>query len=430
MSPDEALIGVRAVHYAATLLAAGAAFFVVFVAKATPAALRSRLAATGWSSLALAVLSGAGWLLFTAQSMSGQSLGDVLAQGVIGTVLLRTDFGNDWLIRLALVVILGALFVPLLSVGGQKAGSLLKTAVVTAAAALTGSLAWAGHAIGAQGVESVVHPGVDVLHLVAAAAWVGSLPFYVLLLAAARRDRAPLPLAHAATLRFSTLGIVCVCTLLVTGVVNACYLVGSTEALNGTFYGRLLIAKVALFLVMVAVAAVNRLRLTPQLAGDGRSARSAVRRLQRNAAVETVLGVIVIGIVAVLGTEPPASHLHHHPAYGALPADAAFVHIHTDHGMADVAIEPGRPGTARATIRLWNGDFGELDARALTLTLTPPGPGAKATTHIAALNADGAWEVGGIALPQAGNWTVTVDAEITSSNRLVLEAPIVIAPGP
>jgi copper resistance protein D len=43
------------------------------------------------------------------------------------------------------------------------------------------------------------------------------------------------------------------------------YLVGSIPALVGTDYGRLLAAKVALFFAMVAVAAINRFRLTPGL---------------------------------------------------------------------------------------------------------------------------------------------------------------------
>ena len=37
-------------------------------------------------------------------------------------------------------------------------------------------------------------------------------------------------------------------------------------ALIGTEYGRLLLAKVALFLTMVTIAAVNLLRMTPRLA--------------------------------------------------------------------------------------------------------------------------------------------------------------------
>jgi len=141
--------------------------------------------------------------------------------------------------------------------------------------------------------------------------------------------------------------------------------------------------------------------------------------------VEALAGFAVICLVAVLGTKPPGIHIHQHPAYGALPVDAAFVHIHTEQAMADVTIEPGRPGEARVTIRLWNGDFEPLEARAVKFSIASPG-GDKSPEQTAQENADGAWQVYRIKLSQPGNWTVTVDAELTATERAVLAAPIVI----
>ena len=74
------------------------------------------------------------------------------------------------------------------------------------------------------------------------------------------------------------------------------------------------------------------------------AAQQALRQLRRNAVIEACAGALVIMIVGVLGTLPPASHAQHHAAYGAVPADAAFSHIHSEQGMADVTIEPGRAG--------------------------------------------------------------------------------------
>ena len=92
-------------------------------------------------------------------------------------------------------------------------------------------------------------------------------------------------------------------------------------------------------------------------------------------------------------------------------------------------IEPGRVGTAHATIHLWNADFGPLEAHAVTFTLTPPA-GGKPITRTAVQDADEAWQVDGIELSQPGNWMVTVDVVLGPDNRLVLEAPIVIDPKP
>ncbi len=429
----------RAVHFVATIMAAGVVFFVVFIAEPAlrkapddlrmAATLHSRLAQIAWISLALFVLSGAVWLVLTAASMSGQAVADVFPQGVLWTVLSQTDFGHDWLARFVFACVLAGLFVPILAAQGVKSLR-LKAATVIFAAALAGSLAFAGHAIGGEGLEGIVHPAADVLHLIAAAAWVGALVPLALLLSMKGEEAGALAVVRTATLRFSTLGIVSVATLLFTGVVNGWYLVGSIPALTESDYGRLLLIKLALFLSMVGIAAVNWSRLTPRLVqkADAVAAQNARRQLRRNAAIEASFGAIIIAIVGVLGTLPPASHAQHHAIDGAIPADASFQHIHSEHGMADVMIEPGRVGTARATIHLWSGDFDALEAQQVTFTLTAPAPGSKPTTRSAIKDSDSAWHVDGIELSQSGNWMVTVDAELGPTSHLVLNATIVIDP--
>jgi len=259
---------------------------------------------------------------------------------------------------------------------------------------------------------------------------VGALVPLALLLAMTGHSTAELVVARTATLRFSTFGITNVALLLFTGIINSWYLVGSVTSLVETGYGRLLLMKIACFLGMVGIAAVNRMRLTPRLVKNASmaAAQDARRRLQHNAAIEASMGAVIIVIVAVLGTLPPASHAHHHAPDGAIPADAAFQHIHSEQGMADVTIEPGRVGTARATIRLLNENLEPLEAREVILTLTDPTPGSKPTTRVATEDSAGEWHVDGVVLSESGNWTVAVSAVLASNRRLELEAPIVIEP--
>ena len=66
-------------------------------------------------------------------------------------------------------------------------------------------------------------------------------------------------------------------------------------------HGRLLMIKVTIFLAMVMVAAVNRIGLTPRL-----SERNAIATMRRNTLIETAFGLLVLIIVAALGTTPPA----------------------------------------------------------------------------------------------------------------------------
>ena len=63
---------------------------------------------------------------------------------------------------------------------------------------------------------------------------------------------------------------------------------------------------------MVALAAINRLRLTPRLATAMTivtPSRSALARLRRNTLLELTGGVAVVAIVATLGLATPAGHM-------------------------------------------------------------------------------------------------------------------------
>jgi putative copper resistance protein D len=218
-------------------------------------------------------------------------------------------FGRDWLARFVLACLLAATFVPFLSAQGVKS-VWIKVVAVALAVGVAGTLAWAGHAVGGSGIEAIIHPAADFLHLVAAAAWVGTLLPLALVLAAAGCDAVSVAIARTATVRFSAFGIASVGTLLVMGSINTWYLVGSFAALTDTDYGRLLLIKVALFFGMVAIAAVNRLHFTPRLAqvANAFATQDALRQLRRNSVTELVIGTIIIGIVAVLGVTPHGSH--------------------------------------------------------------------------------------------------------------------------
>jgi copper resistance protein D len=317
---DDPLIWVRAIHFAATLSAAGVVFFLAFVGapafRAVPAdepvagAVRRRLARVAWCSLALAVLSGAAWLASLSAQMSERPLSALWSDDVVRTVLFDTDFGHVWLARSASAALLAVALYPSYFAAARTA-PWRRGVALTCAAALVAALAFTGHAAAGTGAEGLIQQGADMLHLLAAAAWVGALVPLALLLGAAAADRgeSSLAMARTATLRFSTLGIVSVATVLATGLVNGWELAGSPAALFGTPYGRLLLAKVALFLLMVAVAAVNRLRLTPRLVQDldVSACREALRQLRDNSLIEALLGAAIFFVVGVLGTLPPGN---------------------------------------------------------------------------------------------------------------------------
>ena len=307
-----AIIATRALHFAATATVTGTLVFRAVVAnpalcseKAIQKPFQAQTRRVVWISLVVAVISGLAWVLLLTMSLSGEGLGEAISSGALRDVLNLTQFGLVSQIRLALAIGLAIFLFFDQSAGWHWLG-------LGAAFGLTASIAWTGHAASTPHALGYVHLAADVLHLSAAAAWIGGLVSLVLLLAAGRR-LPPLPgaaLAHATASRFSALGMFAVATLVLSGIVNAWILVGSFRGLVVTDYGRLLLLKLAVFAVMLAFAAVNRFRLTPQLATSvGNEAQAeALRQLTRNSAIEIALGFAIFALVGMLGTLHPAIH--------------------------------------------------------------------------------------------------------------------------
>jgi len=311
------LIWMRLIHFAAAIAVAGAITFLGFVAEpafraakadgSIVADLRRRLAAISWIGLAVAVISGVAWLLWQSAQMADVPFAQALSEGAAWTVLTDTDFGQAWTVRLGIAALLAA-SLPWLATSNPVLSRQRHSVAIALAAALVGTLAWGGHAASGSGIAGGVHLGADVLHLIAAAAWLGALVPLALLLRAAMADlhQTSVTVARTAVRRFSTLGIASVGTLVGSGLINTWVLAGSIPALIGTDYGRLLLAKVGLFLVMLLFAAVNRLWLTPRLTSSSIDlADGPLRGLGRNTVAEAALGVIIIVIVALLGTLQP-----------------------------------------------------------------------------------------------------------------------------
>ena len=241
-------------------------------------------------ALVVALASGAAWLALLAADIYGAPLVEVCLHGGLWQVLTGTRFGAVWSARLAIALLLAILLL----------WPALRWLQLAAAAALIAPLALIGHAGATPGGAGQLHLASDMVHLIAAGAWLGGLPALALLLSA---PRPPKGLAARAASRFSMLGIASVGALLLSGLINSWMLLSGPRDLIATDYGRLLFLKIALFAAMLAIAAVNRFHLTPQLA----SAR-ARRALMRNSLAETALGAGVLLLVGALGTMQPAAH--------------------------------------------------------------------------------------------------------------------------
>ena len=302
-------VTIRASLYVNLMLLFGLPLFGLYALKGADRQsvlpLRALTAGLAMLGLALSALS----IVAMTASMGGVPLSGVDRDSLI-MVITQTSIGIAWQGRICALLVT-AFFA--WAVGQRKAVALFALMTVAAGMSLA-SLAWTGHGAASEGRTGLVHLWADIIHLLAAGAWIGGIAAFGLLLF--RRVDAMtsehLHLSHRALDRFSVVGSIVVGLIVASGVVNSYMLVGLAHMMQlpFTLYGQLLLVKVALFTAMLGLAATNRFRLTPAFGtaiakGDATSAISALRR---SLAGEAGFALCVLGLVAWLGTlSPPMS---------------------------------------------------------------------------------------------------------------------------
>lgn len=270
----------RYVSYAGFIvLAGGAAFVLACWQRGAGVRALQRLVVGGWLALTAATL----WLLLLRGSYTGSGkLGDVLDLDLLGQVL-QTKTGAALVSRLLLLAA-AALFIAVLfgayerrEEGEEKRDLSFGLAVggVVVAAGLAASWAMAEHA--STGLQPGVAMPVDVLHLLAVAAWLGGLTALLVALYRAPEDT---PVGSAAVRRFSRVAFGSVLALVATGTYQSWRQLGSWSAFTETRYGQLLLVKIGLVALLVGIASVSRRwtgRLVAALPAEGKAGESERR---------------------------------------------------------------------------------------------------------------------------------------------------------
>ncbi|MBV7698785.1 copper resistance CopC/CopD family protein [Streptomyces sp. TRM70350] len=259
------------------VLAGGAAFVLACWPRGAGVRAVQRLVVSGWVALTAATL---GLLLLRGSYTRSGALGDVFDLDLLGQVL-QTKTGAALVSRLLLLAA-AALFVAVLFGAYEKRdddekrdltfGLALGGGVVAAGIAAT----WAMAEHASTGLQPGIAMPVDVIHVLAVAAWLGGL---CALLVSLYWAPAETPLQASAVRRFSRVAFGSVVALVVTGLYQSWRQVGSWSALTGTRFGQLLLVKVALVVLLVGVAWISR-RWTGRLA-DTVVAGGAGKRRER-----------------------------------------------------------------------------------------------------------------------------------------------------
>lgn len=385
------------------------------------------------AGLAGVVLGGGLAFLLQGAYAAGQGLGAVVDPELISSTA-SSAYGITLLVRItaavALAVVLANLWrrgpaVPLLLAGGAAA-----LAVVVTFAAV-------GHPVAGPWPPLAV--ASSAVHVAAMAVWLGGL---TALIAGVLRGGTPARDLARVLPSYSRLAFGAVAALVVTGVVQSVREVGTPTALFGTTYGRLLLAKLAVVLVLLAAAGVSRVWVQQHLGQPRRVSRSRVtahafaarpddalaeaaeartetlarvataevRLLRRSVLVELLLAVAVLGVTAVLVGTPPARATVTEPVDVTLPLVAGAGS--TTSGSVQVSVSPAATGPNTLHVYYFD-ETGQLaQPEEIRVTLT------EAEQEIGPLEVDlvaggPGHSIGdGMDLPTAGSWTLTVSIRL------------------
>ena len=298
---DPAVIGLRWVQYLAALVAHGLPLFHLYGLRDLTPQPATRFAAVAGVALAAGALGGV--IVQTAMMAGDWAAGLDLAS--LSYVVQSTNLGKAHVVRAGLAF---SGVVALLTSSQHGLGSIF---AILAFAGAVATFAWSGHGAASEGAAGLVHLVSDIVHLLAAALWLGALAGFCLLLTGPRKSE--IRRMARALAEFSAIGTGAVTVLVVTGLLNAGFLVGADGLglIMGSSWGVLLIAKLLLFTLMLGLAAHNRFNLTPALSRaveGGAATHDPIQRLKVSVGLEMLAGAALLGLVAAIGVQmPPTS---------------------------------------------------------------------------------------------------------------------------
>ncbi|MEN3271046.1 cytochrome c oxidase assembly protein [Pseudonocardia sp.] len=280
---------VRVLAEIAAALTVGA---LLLAAVIVPPQLSGYLDGSGYRSVRAAAVSAAVWaaaallmVALTAAESLGRPLQDVLAPAMLKAVVPLLPTSMAWLLTaaLAVVVLIGCCT----TVSWGWTSVLLGLAVLALL-----PVAATGHS--AVGVSHDIATGSLMLHVVAAALWVGGLVAVLALAVSPADGRVAMALP-----RYSLIATWCWALMVVSGVVNLIVRVPVAEQLLGSRYGALAGAKAAALLLLGGLGYAHRRWSLPLAARGDRIA------LLRLGGVEVLVMFATFGLAVGLGRTPP-----------------------------------------------------------------------------------------------------------------------------
>ena len=218
---------------------------------------------------------------------------------------IQTTFGTTWLIRMIITIILLGVWFWM-----DKKKQISKAShipMLVLSLALIGTSTMIGHGAASGQIAAVV---LDYIHNLVAAIWIGGIIYFVFILLPAfskleNTEQEKMSLVMIP--RFSIAFIIAVGVVIITGPTLMWLLESDVGVIRESLYGKLIIVKIAIAAIMIGLGGFFQYKV--QKSGENNLASKSLsihKKLKRTLKVDAALGIILLGVVALLanGTLP------------------------------------------------------------------------------------------------------------------------------
>ncbi len=351
-----------------------------------------RLLRGGWVAMITGSVAAFG---FFGARVGGGGEGDALSVSAWSDAL-HTDTGQMLLLRSAMALVLGGLLVAV------SRHSRVWWRVLAQVAGVVSLVSFAGAGHPNSLAPRALWLAVDTVHLGAVVVWVGGL----FVLAVLGRSTLAEPEGERLGALFSFVAAMAVPVIIVTGMAQTLKLSGGLGDIATNGWGRLLLAKLALVVVLLALAAVSRRLLRREGAGS----------LGRSLVAEAALGIAIVALAAGMAAQSPQS---------ARPSQPFGQTIASGEVIASVTITPGWVGSNEVHILITppGGSLAPVIAVSARVSLIEEGIPLSPVTLVE----EGPNHYSGvITFSRSGDWTFELVIDSTESESTLLSTMVQI----
>ena len=339
--------------------------------------------------------------------------------------VIETTFGTSWLIRMIITVsLLGVWF---WMNRKRQLSKLNHIPMLVLSLALIGTSTIIGHGAASGQISAMV---LDYIHNLVAAIWIGGIIYFVftLLPTFSRLEKVKMEKMSLVMIpRFSIVFVIALGIVIISGPTLMWLLESDVGVITQSTYGKLIMAKIAIAAIMIGFGGFFQFKIQKigEAALKSKSEFSIHKKLKKSLKVDVVLGIILLGVVALLinGTLP-AGEIQKVDAQDTIYGYRTIEY--SENARFDIEITPFSSGSNSIFVKVSDLNNNPIyDSDELKIKISNPQKGITPIEVPVQMieSEDGLKEFSGeITFGFSGEWQIEIEAQRTeNANELVLQ---------